>query len=464
MYPNSPDLDPSVKAVATPGAPTEQKPSFWRTLLAGAMNGLAGSAGAKTFGAGAAGGAGGELAAEQRTIENKREDARTQSGIKFKDAQSAAMVASITRQTHEMQLQDEEARRRAETHQLDVAQRLQSMGLGGNYMKVPADAQGGMNYLNSHENGVDVPAGSIPGPNFVLVPQQDGANDPNKAFNFIQKFGPVIGMDPGARGTFMSLTPEQQKSSYDKIHNLIMGNKISGDPLPANEIPGQINWLTRRLDSYKKDPKADPAVADLIQSNIDDLKAREAGNKRYADEQSTRDVAKAAAIAGARADVKNTGALMMGSLADGRQIAGTEDELKAAGAKTITKLPASESGKVIVARQMVAPDGLFHNVSEDIKELEKTNQIGVAASRWADFMSGKVGNGPEFAKLRADMGLLATALMQAHVGSRGSDAMREHFLHLADYRVADAPTLKGALSREFKYVMEKAAYPPKATK
>ena len=46
--------------------------------------------------------------------------------------------------------------------------------------------------------------------------------------------------------------------------------------------------------------------------------------------------------------------MMTGSLPDGTQIAGTQDELTKAGATGVTKLPAADSSKVSVARQLIA--------------------------------------------------------------------------------------------------------------
>jgi hypothetical protein len=148
--------------------------------------------------------------------------------------------------------------------------------------------------------------------------------------------------------------------------------------------------------------------------------------------------------------------LLVGSLPDGSQIAGTQQDLQAAGASGIAKLPITEGSKVVVARQLIAPNGLFASVAQDIHELDGKGKLGVAASRWNDFLAGKVGDEPDFAKLRTDMGLLGTALMQAHVGARGSHEMLEHFKSLADYRISDAATLRAALGREFNYVSEKA--------
>ena len=151
--------------------------------------------------------------------------------------------------------------------------------------------------------------------------------------------------------------------------------------------------------------------------------------------------------------------LLFGSLPDGSQVAGTADELKQAGAAGINKLPTTEGAKVVVARQLIAPNGLFNQVAADISKLQSENKLGVAASRFGDFMAGKVGTDPDFASLRTHMGLLSTALMQAHVGARGSEQMLEHFKNLADYRISDPATLKSALAAEWNYVNEKAMLP-----
>lgn len=153
------------------------------------------------------------------------------------------------------------------------------------------------------------------------------------------------------------------------------------------------------------------------------------------------------------------GNMLVGSMPDGSQVAGTADELQRAGASGIMKLDADNAKKTIIARQLIAPGGLFQQVNADLRQLDAQGKIGVVASRWNDFMSGKVGSGPEFAALRTHMGLLATALMQAHVGARGSNEMLEHFKSLADYRIADAKTLRSALGAEYGYVQEKAMLP-----
>jgi hypothetical protein len=75
-------------------------------------------------------------------------------------------------------------------------------------------------------------------------------------------------------------------------------------------------------------------------------------------------------------------------------------------------------------------------------------------------MTGKVGSGdPAYTALRTDLQLLSTKIMQAHVGSRGSQGMLEHFKALADGGQMDSATLKAAIATEYRYVHGIARYP-----
>lgn len=95
-----------------------------------------------------------------------------------------------------------------------------------------------------------------------------------------------------------------------------------------------------------------------------------------------------------------------------------------------------------------------------VDHLDKSGDLSPIASRWNEFMAGKVGAGnPYVAALRAKMGLSTTLLMQAHVGSRGSAQMLEHFEDLANQKKLDGPTLKAALGAEVNYVQDKAMDP-----
>lgn len=95
-----------------------------------------------------------------------------------------------------------------------------------------------------------------------------------------------------------------------------------------------------------------------------------------------------------------------------------------------------------------------------VNKLDAQGKLGPLAGRWNDFMAGKWGAGdPDYAALRAKMGLSTTLLMQAHVGSRGGSALLEHFENLANEGKMDGPTLKSAMGSEINYVQDKAMDP-----
>lgn len=151
--------------------------------------------------------------------------------------------------------------------------------------------------------------------------------------------------------------------------------------------------------------------------------------------------------------------LATGTDTKGNEMAGTAAELKAAGVGNITKLPAADASKVSIARQLTSPTGLFSNVEKDLAAF-KPEELSALAARWNEFQTGTLGSGdPRFAALRTDSGLLSTALMQAHVGSRGGEQMMEHFANLANAGKMNGEILKSAFATERRYVEEKAMRP-----
>ena len=154
------------------------------------------------------------------------------------------------------------------------------------------------------------------------------------------------------------------------------------------------------------------------------------------------------------------GSLLGGTDSDGNQVAGTQPELQAANVKNYVKLGQAEADKVNTARQLTSPSGLFALANRDLAQF-KPGELEGLAPRWNEFLSGTVGAAdPRYVALRTHVnGLLSTALMQAHVGARGSGQMMEHFQDIANAGKMSAPTLQAALNAEREYVAEKAMRP-----
>lgn len=99
-----------------------------------------------------------------------------------------------------------------------------------------------------------------------------------------------------------------------------------------------------------------------------------------------------------------------------------------------------------------------------ISELKQRDAFGPIASRWNDFLVGKVGaadtqTGKLYEALRTKMGLSNTLLMKVHVGNRGGAYMMEHFENLANAGKMDADALYTGFASEYQYVKNAAMEP-----
>ena len=158
---------------------------------------------------------------------------------------------------------------------------------------------------------------------------------------------------------------------------------------------------------------------------------------------------------------------------NGRQVAGTPDELKAAGAKNYTKAGAAEAEKVNNARSLTNvfdsgdPDDL--GLVQLASKLDKEGKLGPATTRFQDWLNH--GNtaanfdagDPDVQRLFTKMGLATTGLMQVHVGARGSAQMLEHFEDLAKAKQMSPTAFRTALDVENRYVKMKAMLPSSGT-
>jgi hypothetical protein len=96
---------------------------------------------------------------------------------------------------------------------------------------------------------------------------------------------------------------------------------------------------------------------------------------------------------------------------------------------------------------------LANRVEQLVDQQEQT--LGPAASRWNEFMAGKVGApNPEFTKLRTDVGLLSTLLMRMHVGARGGEYIMKHFQDLMDSGKQSPENMRAALSEITQYAKD----------
>jgi hypothetical protein len=322
------------------------------------------------------------------------------------------------------------------------------------------------------------------------------ANNPETLSAQVSNYKALEGKLPGLPG-LPAFDPSSVKSMKDVtdaraalgqhidiMQHILQGYDPSGRPLTHQELNDLIPAYQAQIDSLSKNGGATDYQLGTLKNTLAILQANEKNHSDAEDQANAKATANAAAKAGAVAGAQSQAKLpatiaaqnnaaankaanaqantnmFVGTDPSGNQIAGTSDQLKAAGAQGVTKLDADTGKKVVTARQLISPDGLFAQVKQDMLNLDAKGKMGSAAtSRFNDALLSKAGSDPDYAPLFVHTHLLATALMQAHVGSRGSENMMDEFKSLANAGKMSAPTLRSALGAEYSYVKEKAMLP-----
>jgi hypothetical protein len=160
--------------------------------------------------------------------------------------------------------------------------------------------------------------------------------------------------------------------------------------------------------------------------------------------------------------------MVIGTL-NGKQVAGTIDDLRTAGAQGMTKAGAAESEKINNARSLTNvfdsddPDDL--GLTQLAAKLDKQGKLGPAATRFGEWLNK--GNtaanfdagDPDVQRLFTKLGLSTTGLAQVHVGAKGSAYIIEHFQEMADAKKMSPSAFRTALDTENRYVKMKAMLP-----
>jgi hypothetical protein len=339
-------------------------------VLSGALQGLAAGASVNTHGMGAGGAfAAGAGAGVNQVINNVPRQNAEMDQAKVSTAIHYANLAKIQRDISLMPATKQEAALK------DAAEQTQTM------LKA----------------GAIVPLSQ---PSDVLSAQKDLQNAHAKQPWAVYSLAPVHGSDGALQYAVVQFTKAPIQQDID------FGDGFKAPAGTSGEDVGKMHtaFLAKKMDTDAKNAKTTSAEKIAAGHDATKVKVAQIG----ADAKLQSDAAKGS---------NKPADMAFGTTADGRQVAGSADELKAAGVANAVKLPGTEAQKVVVARQLIGPrKGLFDLVNADIDNLAKQGKLGVAASRFGEFMAGKVGNEPDFAALRTHMGLLSTALMQAHVG------------------------------------------------
>ncbi len=406
----APDMSvqPQMPTQAPQAAP--QKPSLWRSVVGGALLGLANSGGATSLGEGLAQGAAGPI-----------------------------KQAHINQQMQLQQQQQANENTRAQTQnamaQVQLAHAMKQVSL------LPADKAEQWATDRADSNEPLRKSG-------VLSPASETFDDAHEA---ITKMTELHKLNPSKL-----YTPEPIKGPEGKIQWQVMESTdapIQSDvtiPLPdgsstvlkAGSVTGkQATAFMLAAENQKLSNMSAQSQARLTSAKAQVMKAGAA---------QTAASAKAAGVAG-KPD------LLGGTDANGHEVAGTMEELKAAGVANPHKLPALIQTQTEAGRDLTAPDGLYALAKKQIKDLEAAGKLGPVASRWNNFWASKGLDGDQQA-LRNTLGLIATKLMQAHVGNRGGKDMMNHFATMVPENSTPAD-MKKALNGEITYAIQLAKRP-----
>jgi hypothetical protein len=417
----------------------------------------------------------------------------TEQAIKFASFNDQVRAANLHAQDLQKQAADD-AQQKAQQAGEDFQN--EALGTYGGVMEThPNDGTAVMQTLQA-QTAANGAASIAPGTHIsadgknINVP----ANTPQTLAAQVQNYKALEGKLPGLPG-LPTFDPSSVKSQSDVtnaraalgqhldiMQHLVQGYDQSGRPYTHQELNNLIPAYQAQIDSLSKNGGASDYQIGTLKNTLAILQANE---QHHSDkEQEVSDQATANAVEkqkqlGAdktanQEDLQNNAAankaknakadsnMYVGSDASGNQVAGTSDDLKAAGAQGVTKLGADDQKKVLTARQLTSPSGLFSLIKQDMLNLDAKGKMGSSATaRFNDALLSKAGSDPDYAPLFVHTHLLATALMQAHVGSRGSSDMMDEFKSLANSGKMNAPTLRSALGAEYSYVKEKAMLPKK---
>lgn len=286
----------------TPGIPdisqapqAAGQPSVWKDLVMGAIYGLAGSAGAKHFGSGLAGGAAGYIEGKQQEVQN----ANAAKQLQFESVKAADSHINALDEHRRADQLDEEGKLDYKQKSAQYQQYLQdNFGIEPNlsFNDSNTEANAGLQTL-ANQNG-----GTIPPVSVVHQPEIDGTDGKVAAYspsqqqmrqnangfrNLINTQRAVQGLPEIDDATFNSLGFKGQRdAAQSAIEFLKPTPAYTLDKNNPNYLPNVLAQKKQQLQQYEShkdvngNSDADPNVEKQLQNGIDFLQtAWDTGNK-----------------------------------------------------------------------------------------------------------------------------------------------------------------------------------------
>ncbi len=283
---------------AAPSSPQPAKGGAWRALVTGALSGLAGSAGARSFGAGLAGGAAAELEQARQQKLDALASQNQQSVIRFRDAQSAQLVNQAAVDAFKLNALPQQIQDTHNANAISTMKELQSMGYN------PVAAVGDHDQAGAALSALTQSHGSVP-PLFALhVGNQTVAfdlshiadDDSGRILDTVNKYGRVLGR-PALSPAQWSQLPTADKTKL--INDSLGVTSIVPDP---SKIDSQIAEQKFRIQTYGMQPShlQDPDISAALQRNLGMLQSAQKDFDNHkvqfaAREQAAKSAAEAAA-------------------------------------------------------------------------------------------------------------------------------------------------------------------------
>ena len=300
----APQIDPQQPQQGPTGsqaAPVAPQP-FWKTLLRGALSGLANSAGAHNWGQALGQGAGGVIKQQQQDFENQQAQQSQASQIKFRDAQSAYNAALLAKQGALIKNMDEQQRDAYDKVKMEAVKMGQASGRTGHWIP-SGQTEDHLNSLSAQDpSGVHVPSDAIATSFGTWQWDNDSESGIRSQYQNLKALAPYFngGAVPSEQD-FMTAKPDQREKMISGLNNLIAGRSFSGQEFTAANVDGPIKNIQSQLEKARQNPSADPRVIPALQNTLEHLENQKNGVYGDADATTQRQIK----VAGARGVANN---------------------------------------------------------------------------------------------------------------------------------------------------------------
>lgn len=338
--------------------PEQQRVSPWQAILTGALRGLAGSAGAKNFAQGLAGGAGAEVAGIQQDKQNAIAQNESQARIKFQNAQAASLTAETALNDKRLHSFDQQQQDAHTANALDQLEKMKAMGLTPTLV-ADNHSTGAMTALQqlTDSHGAVPPMFTINLGDKIVGFNLNQLSQTPQALTQVNQIRALQGQQPFDAQTWAQLPAEARNTQTNSAFSF-------WNPLPSEQslqvYKNYLNTAQAAPDSPDKAGNVQKlqGVVTSMQTALDNE------NKRA----NAQDAAKTAATEGAKVAAENSPSAIAGAARKAGAVASAEAKAKAqfddasvvAFDPNAANADGSKGANVVMTRGQALQNGLQH--------------------------------------------------------------------------------------------------------